>query len=223
MDSIRSFALRKGRITDSQAKAIETLMPMHAIPYQSTPLEWGKIFNGKPLVLEIGFGMGDSLATMAQANPQLGFVGIEVHLPGVGRLLRLIESEQMDNLKIIHHDAVEVLQTMVSTAIFDRIHIFFPDPWPKKRHHKRRLIQPAFLQLVNKALKPGGMLHIATDWEHYAQAIQETLANTPDFMPFESSYPRQLRTDTKFEQRGLRLGHGVWDLLYLKRHIPTLL
>lgn len=216
MNSIRSFALRAGRITDAQTKAIETLMPMYAIPYQEAPLDWMALFDNKPLVLEIGFGMGDSLAAMAKANPHLGFIGIEVHLPGVGRLLRLAKEQQLDNLKIIHHDAVEVLTHMLQTPVFDRLHIFFPDPWPKKRHHKRRLIQPAFLKLVSKALKPGGILHLATDWENYAESMQETLAAEPGFTRFNSSHARQLRTETKFEQRGLRLGHAVWDLLYLK-------
>lgn len=216
MDSIRSFVLRKGRITDSQTKAIADLMPIYAIPYEPNPLDWSAVFDNKPLVLEIGFGMGDSLATMAQANPHLGFIGIEVHLPGVGRLLRLAQAAQLENLKIIHHDAVEVLKNTLTAPVFERIHIFFPDPWPKKRHHKRRLIQPAFLQVLASALKPGGMLHIATDWEPYAEFIQETLAQAEAFTRFESTHPRQLRTDTKFEQRGLKLGHGVWDLLYLK-------
>ena len=217
---IRSFVLRQGRLTPAQQRSVETLMAVYGIAYAPGPLDLDAAFGrAAPRILEIGFGMGGATAEIAAANPGNDYLGIEVHTPGVGNLLKLIDEQGLSNLRVIHHDAVEVLRDMIADGSLDGVHIFFPDPWPKKRHHKRRLLQPALVQLLCRKLKAGGYLHFATDWEEYAQWTLEVLrAETQLANAAEDYAPRpDYRPLTKFEQRGLRLGHGVWDLIYRKR------
>jgi tRNA (guanine-N7-)-methyltransferase len=219
---IRSFVLRAGRMGSGQVKALAELGPQFVLPFQPQPADWDAVFGrSAPQVLEIGFGMGQATAQIAAARPDLDFIGVEVHEPGVGALLREIGDRGLGNLRILQHDAVEVLQQMVAPASLAGVHIYFPDPWHKKRHNKRRLIQPAFVQLLASRIAPGGWLHCATDWEDYAQQMldvlgaEPTLANTAADMGYAPK--PELRPLTKFEARGLRLGHGVWDLLFTKR------
>lgn len=215
--AIRSFVLRQGRLTAAQQRAVETLLPQYGIPYASNPLALDQAFGRvAPKILEIGFGMGAATAQIAAANPDQDYLGIEVHTPGVGNLLKLMEEQGLANLRVIQHDAVEVLKHMIADASLDGVHIFFPDPWPKKRHHKRRLLQAEFLRLLCSKLKPGGYLHFATDWEEYAQWTLEVLRAEPQLANTVAEYaPRpEYRPLTKFEQRGLNLGHGVWDLIF---------
>lgn len=216
---IKSYVLRQGRLTAAQERALSE----HAqwlIPYQNQQLDFSVCFGRvAPTVVEIGFGMGVATAQIAAANPDINYLGIEVHSPGVGNLLNLIVQQGLSNLRIIRHDAVAVLRDMVPLNALHGIHIFFPDPWPKKRHHKRRLLQADFLVRLTKHLAPQGYIHFATDWEDYAQWGRELLLNTPDLentvSPADAYAPRPTyRPLTKFEQRGLRLGHGVWDLVF---------
>jgi tRNA (guanine-N7-)-methyltransferase len=217
---VRSFVLRQGRMSDAQERALATLLPRYGLPCDGKLLDFAASFGRKaPVVLEIGFGMGDATAEIAQSQPQHDFIGIEVHAPGVGALLRQLDAKGIANVRVIAHDAVEVVATMIPPASLAGIHVYFPDPWPKKRHHKRRLLQRPFVHELARRLQPGGYLHIATDWEDYAQAIlavasaEPLLANGADgFAPRPASRPR-----TKFEARGVRLGHGVWDLLFRRR------
>ena len=218
--TIRSFVLRAGRMGTGQARALAELGPRFVIPSQAEPLDLDAAFGrGAPKILEIGFGMGDSTAKIAAAHPENDYLGIEVHTPGVGALLKRIGELGLTNLRIVQHDAVEVLEHMIPDASLDGAHIFFPDPWHKKRHHKRRLIQPPFVALLARKLKPGAYLHLATDWEDYARQMlgvlsaEAHLENTaPDYAPRPEYRPL-----TKFENRGLRLGHGVWDLVFRRR------
>jgi len=215
--SIRSFVLRQGRTSPGQQRAVETLMPQFGIAYAPALLDLNAVFGrAAPKILEIGFGMGGATADIAQANPDQDYLGIEVHTPGVGNLLKLIDERGLANLRIVQHDAVEVLQHMIADGALDGVHIFFPDPWPKKRHHKRRLLQAEFVRLLCSKLRPGGYLHFATDWEEYAQWALEVLRAEPRLANTVADYaPRpDYRPLTKFEQRGLRLGHGVWDLIF---------
>ncbi|SDX89007.1 tRNA (guanine-N7-)-methyltransferase [Nitrosomonas sp. Nm33] len=220
MSSIRSYVLRQGRISNAQRNAYETLLPEFGIPFSTKQLNLEKVFGrSAPKILEIGSGMGETTATIAQQYPQNDYVALEVHTPGVGSLLSQIKILELTNLRIIQHDAVEVLQHMLPTESLDGVHIFFPDPWPKTRHHKRRLIQPAFVSLLCKHLKSGGYIHVATDWKDYAEQILFVLNNeafltntTTDFV-----VRPQYRPLTKFEQRGLRLGHNVWDLIFTRK------
>lgn len=220
MSSIRSYVLRQGRISNAQRNAYETLLPEFGIPFSTKQLNLEKVFGrSTPKILEIGSGMGEATATIAQQHPQNDYVALEVHTPGIGSLLSQIKILELTNLRIIQHDAVEVLQHMLPAESLDGIHIFFPDPWPKARHHKRRLIQPAFVSLLCKYLKSGGYIHVATDWKDYAEQILFVLNNevfltntTTDFV-----VRPQYRPLTKFEQRGLRLGHSVWDLIFTRK------
>jgi|SRR5690606_25257057 len=217
---VRSFVLRQGRVSNAQARAHQTLMPVYGIAYTGRPLDLDQVFGRRaPKILEIGFGMGETTAAIAAANPDKDYLGIEVHTPGVGSLLKQIEEQGLRNLRVIQHDAVEVLQHMIAPGSLDGAQIFFPDPWPKKRHHKRRLVQPPLVALLASRLKPGGILHVATDWQDYAEQIlavlsaEPALENTAEgFAPRPASRPQ-----TKFETRGLRLGHGVWDIVFRKR------
>ncbi len=214
---IRSFVLRQGRLTAAQERAVETLLPVYGISYAPQRLDLDAAFGrAAPKILEIGFGMGGATAQIAQANPDQDYLGIEVHSPGVGNLLKLIQEQSLTNLRVIQHDAVEVLRDMIADEALDGVHIFFPDPWPKKRHHKRRLLQAEFLALLCSKLKPGGYLHFATDWEEYAQWTLEVLRGESKLTNTAGDYaPRpEYRPLTKFEQRGLNLGHGVWDLIF---------
>lgn len=217
--TIRSFVLRQGRISNAQRRACEILLPQYGIPFSQNLLDLNQVFGREaPKILEIGFGMGDSTATIAQTHPDNDYLAIEVHTPGVGSLLNQIEKLALTNLRIIQHDAVEVLQHMLPAESLSGIHIFFPDPWPKARHHKRRLIQPALVTRLCEHLKPSGYIHVATDWEEYAIQILQVLSHEPRLSNTALEYaPRpEHRPLTKFEQRGLKLGHGVWDLLFSK-------
>ncbi|MBP8902820.1 MAG: tRNA (guanosine(46)-N7)-methyltransferase TrmB [Thiobacillaceae bacterium] len=218
--AIRSFVLRAGRLGTGQSKALEELGPRYVLPYVTAPMDWPGVFGRQaPRILEIGFGMGGATAEIARGHPENDYLGVEVHTPGVGALLKRIGELDLANLRIVQHDAVEVLQHMLAESSLDGIHIFFPDPWHKKRHHKRRLIQPAFVELLASRLDPGGYLHLATDWEDYARQMLEVLAANPLLRNTTDSYaPRpDHRPLTKFEQRGLRLGHGVRDLVFRRR------
>lgn len=188
--------------------------------YGAVPVDLDAVFGrARPRFVEIGFGMGETTATIAAAHPDCDYLAVEVHTPGVGSLLKQIESQGLANVRVIQHDAVEVLSHMIAPETFDGVHIFFPDPWPKTRHHKRRLIQPLFVALVAERLKPGGYLHVATDWRDYAEQILAVLSAEPRLINTADGYAHRLehRPLTKFEQRGLRLGHEVWDILFRRR------
>ena len=215
--AIRSFVLRAGRMGSGQTRALAELGPRFVLPFRPAPLDAAAAFGrAAPLVLEIGFGMGDATAQIAAARPDTDFLGCEVHTPGVGALLKQIGERGLGNLRIVQHDAVEVLDAMIAPASLAGIHVFFPDPWHKKKHHKRRLIQPAFVAKLASRLAPGGYLHCATDWQPYAEQMLEVLGAEPALRNSADGYaPRpDYRPLTKFEQRGLRLGHGVWDLVF---------
>jgi len=267
-DRIRSFVLRAGRLTSGQQRALDDLAPQFLVPFEKQPFDWEATFlhpsinhvsRSRPRILEIGFGMGETTAAIAQLRPEDDFLSIEVHLPGVGALLKRIGELGLTNLRLIRHDAVEVLEHMIEANSLDGIHIYFPDPWHKKRHHKRRLIQQQFVELLASRIKPGGYLHLATDWHNYAEQMllvlnrEASLQNTstesirietftradvvdsgadgpseskseftPTLADLEGDHPGyaerpSYRPVTKFENRGIRLGHGVWDLVYIKR------
>jgi tRNA (guanine-N7-)-methyltransferase len=217
---IRSFVVRAGRMGTGQQKAIDALGPLFVLPYQAAPLDAATAFGRRaPLVLEIGFGMGTATAQIAAARPDTDFLGVEVHTAGVGALLKRIGEEDLSNLRIVQHDAVQVLEQMLAPASLAGVHVFFPDPWHKKKHHKRRLIQPPLVALLASRLAPGGVLHCATDWQPYAELMLEVLSAEPALENTAEGYaPRpDYRPVTKFENRGLRLGHGVWDLVFRRR------
>jgi tRNA (guanine-N7-)-methyltransferase len=209
---IRSFVLRQGRTTPAQTRALELLYPKHGIPFSDE-----KIASAReaPLVLEIGSGMGETTAAIAADHPEADFVAIEVHGPGVGSLLNRIEAAGLKNLRVVRHDAVEVLERMVAERSLAAIHVFFPDPWPKKRHHKRRLVQPEFVSLLAARLREGGIVHLATDWPDYAEHIALAFSGSALFEPCERGFAK--RPQTKFEARGRRLGHPIRDLYYRRR------
>ncbi len=215
---IRSFIRRQGRITLAQAKALEELWPHYGLDPEVSLNAWEDFGREAPLILEIGFGNGDSLATMAAENPAADYVGIEVHRPGVGHLLLKIEEQGLSNLRVYCADAIDILTHCVADASLDRVQLFFPDPWHKKRHNKRRIVNAGFLDLVCRKLKRGGIFHAATDWEPYAEHMAEALEACPELTSLMEGLPYSPRPDyrplTKFESRGQRLGHGVWDLLY---------
>ena len=256
VERIRSFVLRAGRVTIGQQRALDELGPQFLLPFQNALLDLPAVFGGstKPKILEIGFGMGETTAKIAALRSDEDFLAIEVHSPGVGALLKLIGENHLTNLKLIRHDAVEVLEQMIAPESLDGIHIYFADPWHKKRHHKRRLIQAEFVRLLISRLKPNGYIHLATDWHNYAEQMllvlnaETTLQNTssdlvkietfdvsdiakPNEIPNEfkptldqlntlhSGYVERpaYRPVTKFEKRGIKLGHGVWDLVYKKK------
>ncbi|MEM1402075.1 MAG: tRNA (guanosine(46)-N7)-methyltransferase TrmB [Pseudomonadota bacterium] len=219
---IRSFVLRAGRMTDAQQRAFDEGWPQWGIDYTPGYLDFDALFGGEgERVLEIGFGMGHSLVEMAAAFPDRHYLGIEVHRPGVGKLLHDLDDRGLENLRVMCHDAVEVLEHCIAPDSLHRVQIYFPDPWHKKRHHKRRLIQPPFVELLVSRLAPGGILHLATDWEPYAEHMLEVLDafSKLENLAGASSYAQrpEERPITKFEKRGERLGHGVWDLLYQRR------
>ena len=217
---IRSYVLRQGRVSPAQQRAVEMLLPRFGIPYAAQPLDLDQAFGrDAPKILEIGFGMGDSTATIALAHPGNDYLALEVHTPGVGNLLKLIDAQSIDNIRIIQHDAVEVMRDMIPDNSLDGVHIFFPDPWHKARHHKRRLIQSPFIEKLVLKLKPSGYIHAATDWQEYAEQILEVLSSEQQLENTAADYaPRpEYRPLTKFEQRGLRLGHGVWDLVFRRK------
>ncbi|MBL8324825.1 MAG: tRNA (guanosine(46)-N7)-methyltransferase TrmB [Rubrivivax sp.] len=222
---VRSYVLRGGRLGPGQQRALAELGPRFLLPWSAEPLDAAAAFGREaPLLLEIGFGMGDATAAVAAALPDHNLLGIEVHEAGVGALLKLVGERRLANVRIVRHDAVEVLRTMIAPGTLAGVHVWFPDPWPKKRHHKRRLLQPAFVHELAQRLAPGGYLHCATDWQPYAEQMLQVLgresmlrnradpASTPP--GFVSRPP--WRPLTRFEQRGLRLGHGVWDLVFVR-------
>lgn len=218
---IRSFVLRQGRLTKGQERALETGWPQFGIEYTPAPLDlnlaFGRIDSKK--ILEIGFGMGDATAKIAQTLPDCDFLAVEVHTPGVGGLLKLMQEGEISNIRIIQHDAVEVLENMLPDHSLDGVHIFFPDPWHKKRHHKRRLIQAEFVKLLCAKLKVGAYIHVATDWQEYAEWVLEVLKAEPMLQNTATDYAEKpsYRPLTKFENRGLKLGHGVWDLVFIRK------
>jgi tRNA (guanine-N7-)-methyltransferase len=218
--TIRSFVLRAGRMGTGQQRALETLGPRFVLPFSPSPLDAAAVFGRQaPLVLEIGFGMGAATAEIAAARPETDFLGVEVHTPGVGALLKRIGEMDLTNLRIVQHDAVQVVEQMIAPASLAGVHVFFPDPWHKKKHHKRRLIQPPFVALLASRLAPGGYLHCATDWQPYAEQMLEVLSAEPTLANTAGGYAPKpdYRPLTKFEARGLKLGHGVWDLVFSKR------
>jgi tRNA (guanine-N7-)-methyltransferase len=219
---IRSFVLRMGRMTDGQQRALDEHWPRFGVDYSDAELNLDAVFGRRaPRLIEIGFGTGEALFAHAQAHPEMDCLGIEVHRPGAGHLLLQVESAALTNVRASCHDAVEVLSKQIPPASIDAIHIFFPDPWHKTRHHKRRLIQPAFVDLLARVLKPGGTLRLATDWQHYAEHMRAVLDVHAQFSNTagEAGYvPRPHdRPLTRFERRGHRLGHGVWDVAYQRR------
>jgi tRNA (guanine-N7-)-methyltransferase len=217
---IRSFVLRQGRVSNAQQRAHQTLLPQFGIPYAPRVIDLDDVFGRRaPKILEIGFGMGETTATIAALHPENDYLGIEVHTPGVGSLLKSIAEQNLTNVRIVQHDAVDVLCYMVPLNAFDGVHVFFPDPWPKKRHHKRRLLQPAFVALLVERMKPGAYLHVATDWQEYAEYVLAVLKTNPLLVNTAPDYaPRPAyRPQTKFENRGLKLGHGVWDIIFTRR------
>jgi tRNA (guanine-N7-)-methyltransferase len=217
--SVRSFVLRAGRATAGQQRALAQLWPKYGVEFSPAVLDLQTLFGRTAqCMLEIGFGAGEALLEFATAHPEIDCIGVEVHRPGVGRLLLGAEAATLRNLRVICHDAVEVLQHQLAPASLALVHIFFPDPWPKKRHHKRRLIQPSFVELLAQAIAPGGTLRLATDWEPYAQHMREVIDASSAFanVAADAGFVARSaeRTLTRFEQRGQRLGHGVWDLEY---------
>ena len=219
---VRSFVLRTGRLSEAQKRAMNDNWAEFGLEHQADQFDFKKIFNNdQPVILEIGFGMGRSLVEMAKQNPNNNYIGIEVHTPGVGACIAYALEQQVLNLRVICHDAIEILQDNIPDQSLSGLQLFFPDPWHKAKHHKRRIVQPQFLKLVMQKLKSGGFIHMATDWENYAEQMLEVLCQeqgltntsaTNDFIPRPDFRPL-----TKFEQRGHRLGHGVWDLYFVKR------
>jgi tRNA (guanine-N7-)-methyltransferase len=218
---IRSFVLRQGRLTKGQARALETGLPKFGVTYNAEKIDLSTTFGRaeSKKILEIGFGMGETTAKIAQTLPECDFLAVEVHTPGVGALLKLIEESSLTNIRVIQNDVVEVLQNMLADASLDGVHIFFPDPWHKKRHHKRRLIQAEFVKLLCTKLKAGGYLHVATDWQEYAEWVLEVLSAEPELKNSAETYAEKpsYRPLTKFENRGLKLGHGVWDMVFIRK------
>ena len=214
---VRTYVLRQGRLTEAQRRARDELLPRFGVPYGGEPLDLDRLFGrAAPKVLEIGSGMGETTARIAAGHPDRDYLAVEVHTPGVGSLLAQIAAGGLSNVRVIQHDAVEVVRHMIAPASLDGVHVFFPDPWPKKRHHKRRLLQPPFIALLADRLKPGGTIHVATDWEDYARQILELLSAEPRLANTADGFAArpQERPLTKFERRGLKLGHGVWDVVF---------
>ena len=221
--SIKTYVLRAGRMGSGQKRAFDAYGPQYLLPYQPQALDVAAAFGRTaPLVLEIGFGMGDATAHIAKVRPEDNFLCCEVHEPGVGALLKRCGEGQIGNIRIVQHDAVQVLAQMLGENSLDGVHIFFPDPWHKSRHHKRRLIQPPFVAQLCRHIKPGGYLHLATDWEPYAQQMMAVLSAEPQLENTAGAGQFAAKPDyrplTKFENRGLRLGHGVWDLVLRRKH-----
>ena len=219
---IRSFVLRQGRLSNAQARALEQLMPRWGLAFAASAqgVPFDQVFGRTaPTILEIGFGMGETTFVIAQQMPEKNFLAIDVHTPGIGNLLKIIDESAVTNIRVMNHDAVEVLREMIANESLDGAHIFFADPWPKARHHKRRLIQPDFVRLLASRLKSGARIHLATDWKDYAQHMLQVLSTEPQLCNTAADYAARpdYRPLTKFERRGLKLGHGVWDLVFEKR------
>jgi tRNA (guanine-N7-)-methyltransferase len=218
---VRSFVLRQGRMSPAQRRALDLLLPRFGVPFAPAPIDFDSEFGRRaPRVLEIGFGMGETTAAIARARPADDFLGVEVHSPGVGSLLKRVAELGLTNVRVIQHDVVEVVTAMIPPASLAGVHVFFPDPWPKKRHHKRRLLTSGFVHELAQRLVARGCLHVATDWEEYAQEILATLGAEPLLEnPASGFVPRpDYRPLTKFETRGLKLGHGVRDVVFRRRH-----
>lgn len=218
---VRSFVLRQGRMTEGQKKAFDRSWPKYGLSRDNGMIDPREVFGRDNMLnLEIGFGMGKSLADMAEAAPEQDFIGVEVHLPGVGALLKDVEDRGLENVRVYNIDANDVIDLCLPDASLDRVMIFFPDPWHKKKHHKRRLIQPEFIQRIRHKLRVGGVLHLATDWENYAEHMLEVMNDSEGFANTQEQGGYSPRPDdrpiTKFEQRGEKLGHGVWDLLFYR-------
>jgi len=213
---VRSFVLRAGRLTAAQRRALETLWPRYGIDYAPHPLDLDEVYGRRaPRVVEIGFGNGDALLALAAAMPDHDFLGIEVHEPGVGHCLLGLARHRLSNVRLIRHDAIEVLAQQIPNHSLARVNLFFPDPWPKKRHHKRRIVQPAFVALLTDKLEPGGLFHVATDWPSYAEQIETLLATSTVLIAVPGLRPA--RPGTRFEARGQRLGHPIWEHCYRRR------
>ena len=216
---IRSFVRRSGRITEAQRKALVDLMPRFGLDFSENQVDLGVVFGRTARkVLDIGFGDGEALLTAAANNPSIDYLGVEVHNPGIGHLLLLLEQARLTNVRIIHRDVVEVLSNMLPDVCLDGVNVYFPDPWPKKRHHKRRLVQPVIASEFARVIKAGGTLHLATDWENYAEHMKQVIGSTGAFARLATEIDL-VRPPTKFERRGQRLGHSVWDLIY--ERLPT--
>ncbi|WP_371372651.1 tRNA (guanosine(46)-N7)-methyltransferase TrmB [Thalassotalea aquiviva] len=218
---VRSFVKREGRLTKGQARALDTLWDTMGLNHSDGMLDIANLFgNDNPITLEIGFGMGKSLVEMAKNDPNRNFIGIEVHRPGVGACLALAEAEGVHNLKVYEHDAIEILDDCVPKGCIDTVQLFFPDPWHKAKHHKRRIVKPEFIESIRNILIPGGVFHMATDWENYAECMLEDMSQAPGFVNMSETNDYVPRPDsrplTKFENRGQKLGHGVWDLQFQK-------
>ncbi|MBK1874035.1 MULTISPECIES: tRNA (guanosine(46)-N7)-methyltransferase TrmB [unclassified Marinobacter] len=216
---VRSFVLRQGRMTEGQKKAYERSWPKFGLARENGMIDPRQVFGRDAMLnLEIGFGMGRSLAEMAEAAPEQDFIGVEVHLPGVGALLKEIEERGLENIRVYNIDANDVIDLCLPDACLDQVMVFFPDPWHKKKHHKRRLVQPEFVQRIRHKLRVGGILHLATDWENYAEHMMEVMGDSEGFANTQEQGQYSPRPDyrpvTKFEKRGENLGHGVWDLLF---------
>ncbi|MCL2022575.1 MAG: tRNA (guanosine(46)-N7)-methyltransferase TrmB [Betaproteobacteria bacterium] len=217
---IRSFVRRGGRFSAAQERYLQEMMPKIGVPYRKEALDFSLLFGREAKrILEIGCGMGDTTARIARENPDKDYLGVEVHTPGVGNLCKLLAEEGLTNVRIAQHDAVEVVRDMLPENSLSGVHIFFPDPWPKKRHHKRRLLQPPFVALLASRLVAGGYLHCATDWEEYAEHMLATLSVEPLLINGAESFALRpsSRPLTRFENRGVRLGHGVWDLFFIRK------
>jgi tRNA (guanine-N7-)-methyltransferase len=217
---IRSYVLRQGRVSKAQRRAHDTLLPRYGVPFERRALDLTALFGRQaPRIVEVGFGMGETTADIAAANPRNDYLAIEVHTPGVGSLLKQIDERGLTNVRVVQHDAVEVLEHMIAPGCLDGVHVFFPDPWPKKRHHKRRLLQAPFVKLLASRLKPGGYIHVATDWEEYAQEVLQIMAAEAQLQNSAEAFAARPgdRPLTKFEARGLKLGHRVWDIVFVRR------
>jgi tRNA (guanine-N7-)-methyltransferase len=218
--AIRSFVLRAGRTTVAQQRALDELWPRLGIVWTGQPLDLDALFGRQAMrVLEIGIGDGEVLAAMAEARPEADFLGIEVHPPGIGHCMLLIEKRGLTNVRLVRHDAVDVLRTQIVPGSLDRVNLFFPDPWPKKRHHKRRIVQPEFMRLVASRLKPGGLFHAATDWAPYGEHIDAVIAAEPAFEP--AAFPMTDRPGSRFERRGERLGHTLFERVWQRSTRPV--
>jgi len=219
---VRSFVKREGRLTNGQAKALEQFWATMGLEHNNGLIDASTLFkNDNPVVLEIGFGMGKSLVEMAKNAPELNFIGVEVHKPGVGACISLAQEQGVDNLKVYEHDAIEILADCIAENSLTTVQLFFPDPWHKKKHHKRRIVSPEFVEAIRKKLKVGGVFHMATDWENYAECMLEDMRSAPGYKNLSGTNDYVPRPDsrplTKFENRGQRLGHGVWDLQFERK------
>ena len=222
---IRSFVLRRGHISNAQKRALDETLPRYEVPYAAEHLDFNAVFGrAAPVVFEIGCGMGETTARIAQMRPDVNFLGCEVFAAGVGALAKRLEEAQITNVRIIRHDAVEVVRDMIPEDSLDGVHIYFPDPWRKARHHKRRLVAQPFIGMLTSRIRPGGYIHCATDWENYAEQMLEVLEGEPklqnlygtSFSPVMAN-PLCERPTTKFQTRGEKLGHGIWDLVYIRK------